>query len=101
MHGAAYGLALLPVLTDWIDTGHWPHPRELATEMVLGALILFGVRRLHRRAEHYRSTSRRCATRDSGCSTFGGLGAKNREASDSSSLRSNGLRRRTAFGPSA
>ena len=40
---AAYTLALLPVLTDWVDTGHWPeHPRELATEISSGVLILIG-----------------------------------------------------------
>lgn len=75
VHRAAYGLALLPVLTDWFDTGHWPqHPRELATEVVLGVLIFFGVHRLHRRAETFRSAAetdpltslanRRCFRRD-------------------------------------
>lgn len=53
---AAYGLALLPVLTDWFDTGHWPeHPREFSTELVIGAVIFAGVHRLHRRAERYRA----------------------------------------------
>ena len=58
LHRAAYALALLPILTDWLDTGHWPeHPRELATELVLGVLIFVGVHRLHRRAEFYRTES--------------------------------------------
>jgi len=53
---AAYGLALLPVLTDWVDTGHWPHhPREFVTEIIVGIVIFFGVWRLHRRAERFRS----------------------------------------------
>lgn len=53
---AGYALALLPVLTDWVDTGHWPaHPRELATELVIGLIVLFGVHTLYRRADHFRS----------------------------------------------
>lgn len=53
---AAYGLALLPVLTDWVDMGHWPHhPREFVTEIIVGVVIFFGVWRLHRRAERFRS----------------------------------------------
>jgi diguanylate cyclase (GGDEF)-like protein len=58
VHRSVYALALLPILTDWLDTGHWPeHPRELATELVLGVLIFFGVHRLHRRAEFYRTAA--------------------------------------------
>jgi diguanylate cyclase (GGDEF)-like protein len=58
MSRAAYGLAVLPVLTDWVDTGHWPQrPREFVTEIVVGLVILFGVWRLHRRAEHFRALS--------------------------------------------
>jgi len=54
----AYGLALLPMFTDWVDTGHWPHhPREFATEIIVGVVIFLGVWRLHRRAEHFRSLS--------------------------------------------
>lgn len=53
---AAYSLALLPVLTDWVDTGHWPHhPREFVTEIFVGAVIVFGVWRLHRRGDRFRS----------------------------------------------
>jgi diguanylate cyclase (GGDEF)-like protein len=52
---AAYTLSLLPLFTDWIDTGHWPaHPRELATELVIGVLILVGVALLYRRADHFK-----------------------------------------------
>lgn len=53
---AAYGLAILPVLTDWVDTGHWPqHPREYVTEIIVGMVIFFGVWRLLRRAERFRA----------------------------------------------
>ena len=53
---AAYSLALLPVLTDWVDAGHWPeHPRELATEISMGVLILIGVALLYRRGDHFRA----------------------------------------------
>lgn len=52
---ATYVLALLPVLTDFVDTGHWPsHPREVATEVVLGLLLLVGIHRLHRRTQTLR-----------------------------------------------
>ena len=52
---AAYLLALLPVLTDWIDAGHLPHAlHELATEVVIGLLILFGVWLLYRRADRFK-----------------------------------------------
>jgi|GEM_PF-2358870 len=52
---AAYALALLPVLTEWVDTGHWPeHPRELATEISIGLLILIGVTLLYRRGDRFR-----------------------------------------------
>ncbi len=47
----AYGLALLPMLTDWIEVGHIPvHPREYITEVTIGVLIALGVRSLYRRA---------------------------------------------------
>lgn len=50
-----YLLSLLPMVTDWIDTGHLPqHPREFATELVVGLVILVGVRRLYARAEGFR-----------------------------------------------
>lgn len=53
-------LALLPVGTDWLDTGHWPnHPRELLTEVLVGALIFVGVLKLHARAGHYRELAHR------------------------------------------
>ena len=53
-----YLLAFLPVLTDWIDVGHLPHhPREFATESVIGVLILLGVHGLYRRADHFRLLS--------------------------------------------
>jgi hypothetical protein len=53
---AAYSLSLLPVLTDWVDSGHWPeHPRELATEVALGALIVIGVALLYRRGDRFRT----------------------------------------------
>ena len=51
----AYLLALLPVVTDWVDVGHLPeHPREFATEIVIGLLILWGVHGLYQRAERFR-----------------------------------------------
>lgn len=55
---AGYGLALLPVLTDWIDTGHWPeHLRELSTELIIGVLIWFGIHQLYRRTDRFRRLS--------------------------------------------
>jgi diguanylate cyclase (GGDEF)-like protein len=52
---AAYLLALLPVLTDWIDSGHWPqHLHELATEVVIGLLVLVGVWLLYRRGDRFK-----------------------------------------------
>lgn len=54
----AYALALLPILTDWIDTGHWPHhPREFATELVISAVLCLCVHRLLRKAAYYRGAS--------------------------------------------
>lgn len=51
----AYLLALLPVLTDWIDSGHWPqHLHELATEVVIGLLMLVGVWLLYRRGDRFK-----------------------------------------------
>ena len=53
-----YGLAVLPVLTDWIDTGHWPlHPREFATEVVISVVIFFGVHCLMGRAKKFKEAS--------------------------------------------
>lgn len=70
-----YLLALAPILTDWIDTGHLPSdPREYVTEVVLGLLIVGGVWRLHREADRMRTLAltdpltglgnRRCFDRD-------------------------------------
>lgn len=57
----AYTLVVAPVLTDWIDTGHWPTaPREYVTELVLGAVLLVCARILHREAD----TLRRLAETD-------------------------------------
>ncbi|QQR90630.1 MAG: GGDEF domain-containing protein [Myxococcales bacterium] len=54
-----YALALLPVLTDRIDTGHWPHhPTEFSTEIVIGLLILFGVHRLYRKIDTFRAIAK-------------------------------------------
>ncbi len=54
----AYCLSVLPFLTDWLDTGHWPHhPRELANEFVIGWVILFGVHRMRKRADRFRVAS--------------------------------------------
>lgn len=51
----AYALALLPVVTDWIDTGHLPHaPREVVTELVVGLVIAIGVHLLYRDADRFR-----------------------------------------------
>jgi diguanylate cyclase (GGDEF)-like protein len=54
-------LALLPWITDWMDTGHWPRsPREFITELigsaitlVLGWWILSLIRREQREARRY------------------------------------------------
>ena len=51
-----YLLALVPVVTDWVDSGHLPtDPREYVTEVVLGLLIAAGVWRLHREANRMRA----------------------------------------------
>jgi two-component system cell cycle response regulator len=51
-----YLLAITPFLTDWVDTGHLPaDPREYVTEVVVGILIVLGVRRLHREAAEMRA----------------------------------------------
>ncbi len=51
-----YLLALAPIITDWVDTGHLPtDPREYVTEVVLGLLIAGGVWRLHREANRMRA----------------------------------------------
>lgn len=53
---SGYALALLPVFTDRIDTGHWPqHPKEFSTEIVIGLLILIGVHYLYRRIDSFRT----------------------------------------------
>ncbi len=42
-----YLLCLVPVLTDIVETGDWPHtPRQWFTEIAIGALILLLARRL-------------------------------------------------------
>ncbi|MBL9038688.1 MAG: GGDEF domain-containing protein [Archangium sp.] len=53
---AGYALALLPVLTDWIDSGHWPHyAHELTTEISIGLLIFIGVGALYRRSDRFQT----------------------------------------------
>ena len=40
IHALAYTLALIPAVTDWLETGHLPAtPREYITEIVLGIVI--------------------------------------------------------------
>lgn len=40
LHHWAYLLALVPIATDWMETGHLPErPREFITETVLGVII--------------------------------------------------------------
>lgn len=51
-----YLFTLVPVVTDWIDTGHMPGtPREWINEVILGSLIAFGVWLLHRERERMRA----------------------------------------------
>lgn len=45
---AAYLLALVPAVTDWIETGRLPSaPRDFLTELVLGVLVAAFVHRIH------------------------------------------------------
>jgi diguanylate cyclase (GGDEF)-like protein len=45
----AYVLALVPVITDWLETGHFPRgPRDLITEVVVGAMLAVGIRIIYR-----------------------------------------------------
>ncbi|MFN7975860.1 MAG: GGDEF domain-containing protein [Acidobacteriota bacterium] len=54
----AYLLAAVPIVTDWIDTSHFPeHPREYSTEIVVGVLIAGCVRMLYREADRLRHLS--------------------------------------------
>jgi diguanylate cyclase (GGDEF)-like protein len=53
---APYALVVLPLFTDWIDTGHWPSsPVEYLTELVLGTLFGMGVWMLNRDADRLRA----------------------------------------------
>jgi diguanylate cyclase (GGDEF)-like protein len=52
----AYGLALAPVLTDWLETGHLPtHPRDYITEIVVGAIIALCIAAIHRNTDRLRA----------------------------------------------
>lgn len=45
----AYVLVLVPTVTDWLETGHLPRgPRELITEVVVGAMLAVGIRIIYR-----------------------------------------------------
>jgi diguanylate cyclase (GGDEF)-like protein len=51
----AYLLALTPVITDWLDTGHLPmQPREYITEVVVGILIGICIWLLYRESDELR-----------------------------------------------
>jgi diguanylate cyclase (GGDEF)-like protein len=53
-----YLVALVPVATDWIDTGHFPvHLREVVTEVIVGLILAAFVHALYRDADRYRSLS--------------------------------------------
>lgn len=53
-----YLVVFVPVLSDWVDTGHVPHhPRELVTEVVVGLLLGTLVWALYRDADRYRALS--------------------------------------------
>ncbi len=47
---------MVPVLTDWVDSGHMPlHPREYFTEVVVGVLLAGCVWLLYREADQIRA----------------------------------------------
>lgn len=53
-----YLVALVPVATDWVDTGHFPlHPREVVTEVIVGLILAAFVHALYRDADRYRALS--------------------------------------------
>lgn len=53
-----YLVALVPVATDWVDTGHFPvHLREIVTEVIVGLILAAFVHALYRDADRYRSLS--------------------------------------------
>lgn len=53
-----YLAILVPVISDWIDTGHLPHhPRESVTEICIGLLLGAMVWVLYRDADRYRALS--------------------------------------------
>ena len=53
-----YLVALLPVATDWIDTGHLPHhPRELVTEVIVGFIFAVLIHALYRSSDRFRALS--------------------------------------------
>jgi two-component system, cell cycle response regulator len=53
-----YLVALVPIATDWVDTGHFPvHPREVVTEVIVGLILAAFVHALYRDADRYRALS--------------------------------------------
>ncbi len=45
----AYLLVLVPLFTDWLETGHLPRaPRETLTEFTLGIILAVGIRIIYR-----------------------------------------------------
>lgn len=56
LHMLAYGLALMPAITDWLETGRLPTaPREYITEIVLGIVIVLFIAAAHRQANRLRT----------------------------------------------
>lgn len=56
MRGLTYALALTPVITDWLETGHLPAvPRDYITEVVVGIVIAVFVAVAHRNADRLRA----------------------------------------------
>ena len=51
-----YSLALTPLVTDWLETGHMPAaPREYITEIVVGVVIAAFVAAAHRNTDRLRA----------------------------------------------
>lgn len=54
----AYGLALAPVLTDWLETGRLPtRPRDYITEIIVGVIIALCIAAIHRNTDRLRAVA--------------------------------------------
>lgn len=54
----AYLLVLVPIITDWLDTGHLPlQPREYITEVIVGILLGVCVWLLYKESDQLRQMS--------------------------------------------